>query len=402
MTYALPVKVDSAGNVTTYPNATFTNAKDDGFCSGGSCGTTNLNTSFRAYRTYGNNYSAPYIHTNNDDTAQQAYYYNYTTGTPPASCASNNKYTKVQVATNSAEAQNFANWYSYYRKRMLMAKSATGAAFVNLDDKYRIGYTVLSETGVPTNGNTFLPISKFNPTQKKSWFDNLYTAGCPSGTCSTPTRGALTKAGRYYAGQFVSGSVPDPIQYSCQQNFTVLVTDGYWNTGDETSCSSSSKYGACRMTGNNSVGDQDGGNGIARPYLDGIGVSNSLADIAYYYWATDLRPNSGDMGGTTDEGTNIDVSIDNVTPAGTDTATWQHMNTFTVGLGVPGVLNYADNYLQGGSSDYNAILQGHEELAGPARRATTIPRAFPRASTTSGMPPSTVAANTSASRRPPR
>ena len=68
VTYALPVKVDSAGNVTTYPNATFTNAKDDGFCSGGSCGTTNLNTSFRAYRTYGSNYSAPYIHTNNDDT----------------------------------------------------------------------------------------------------------------------------------------------------------------------------------------------------------------------------------------------------------------------------------------------------------------------------------------------
>jgi type IV pilus assembly protein PilY1 len=364
-TYSPPVKINSDGTSTTYAASSFTNAKDDGFCTGGSCTSTNLNTSFKAYKTYGSSYDAPYIHTNNDDTAQQAYYYNYTSGTPPTTCAANNKYAKVNVATNSAEAQNFANWYTYYRKRILMAKSATGSAFSTLDDKYRVGYTVLSETGVPTNGTTFLPISKFNATQKVAWFNDLYAAGCPSGICSTPTRGALAKAGRYYAGQFVSASVPDPIQYSCQQNFTVLVTDGYWNTGDETSCSSSSKYSACKMTGTSTVGDQDGQSGIARPYYDGLGVSNSLADVAYYYWATDLRPTTGDLGGTTDEGTNIDVSPDNVPPAGTDTATWQHMNTFTVGLGVPGVLNYSENYLQGGSSDYNAILQGTKNWPDP-------------------------------------
>ncbi len=89
-TYAAPVKINSDGTVTTFPNSTFTAAKNDGFSS--SSTTTNLNTSFRAYRNGGN--SSPYI-TVDDDDAQQAYYYNYTSGAAPSTCAANNKYTLV-------------------------------------------------------------------------------------------------------------------------------------------------------------------------------------------------------------------------------------------------------------------------------------------------------------------
>ncbi len=225
---------------------------------------------------------------------------------------------------------------------------------------------------MPTNGNTFLPIGKFNTTQKKTWTSTTCTRPAARRAAATPTRGALAKAGRYYAGQFVSSSVPDPIQYSCQQNFTVLVTDGYWNTDDESSsCSSGSKYSACKIS-SGSVGDQDGVSGVARPYFDGLGVSNSLADIAYYLLVhrPSLDP-PATLAALTEEGTNIDISTNNVPPAGTDTATWQHMNTFAVGLGVPGVLNYAENYLQGGSSDYNAILQGTKNWPDPKTSSGT-------------------------------
>ena len=40
--------------------------------------------------------------------------------------------------TTPAKLTNFANWYSYYRTRMQMMKTATGVAFSNLDDSYRV------------------------------------------------------------------------------------------------------------------------------------------------------------------------------------------------------------------------------------------------------------------------
>ena len=43
--------------------------------------------------------------------------------------------------------------------------------------------------------------------------------------------------GRHYAGKqdgINNGMTGDPVQYSCQQNFTIMTTDGYWNSQTET------------------------------------------------------------------------------------------------------------------------------------------------------------------------
>ena len=79
---------------------------------------------------------------------------------------------------------------------------------------------------------------------------------------------------------------------------------------------------------------------------NGVGGScNSLADVAQYYYKTDLRP----VGTTGFNG--VDVSARNKVPAssGSDTteldkATWQHMTTFTMGLGISGTVAYNPNY----------------------------------------------------------
>jgi Tfp pilus tip-associated adhesin PilY1 len=63
------------------------------------------------------------------------------------------------------------------------------------------------------------------------------------------------------------------------------------------------------------------------------GSSNSLADVAQYYYVTDLRP----------ELTN-DVRVKESTGAEGDRATHQHMTTFTLALGVSGTLNYSSTY----------------------------------------------------------
>ncbi|RYF74890.1 MAG: hypothetical protein EOO22_06080, partial [Comamonadaceae bacterium] len=72
------------------------------------------------------------------------------------------------------------------------------------------------------------------------------------------------------------------------------------------------------------------------------GSSNSLADVAQYYYVTDLRPSTG---------ADPDPWANNVAAVGTgiesDRAPWQHMTTFVLGLGVSGTLDYKTDYVNG-------------------------------------------------------
>jgi type IV pilus assembly protein PilY1 len=103
-------------------------------------------------------------------------------------------------AVNSSdqdERQNFANWYSYYSKRIYMMKSAAGRAFVGMTDSKRIGFVTINP-GSPVSSQEFRPIADFDTTAKEEWFNTLYSTTTAS---STPLRQALSRAGRYYAGQ---------------------------------------------------------------------------------------------------------------------------------------------------------------------------------------------------------
>src|SRR5262249_27269496 len=100
------------------------------------------------------------------------------------------------------------------------------------------------------------------------------------------------------------------------------------------------------------IGNQDNDkNTVPRPFYDGgySDAQNTLADVAYYYWKTDLRPpgTTGSLG--------TDVSNDNVHPTPSDPATWQHLNLFTIGLGANGILTYQSNYDTATSGDYYKI-----------------------------------------------
>ena len=213
ITYAPPKRADG----TSFPDLNFIAALDNGFNTGSTA--YNLSSNFQADRNLGSTGS---------DTAQTAYYYRYT-GVSPAipvdgTCYANTSYTKVTItaASPAAEKTNFANWYGYYRARMLTMKTAVGSAFSRLDDRYRIGFDRIGYTGTDTANAAFLNIGDFDATQKAAWFTKLYSAP-PSGL--TPLRSALSKVGRIYAGKLGT----DPVQYSCQQNFAFLSTDGFWN-----------------------------------------------------------------------------------------------------------------------------------------------------------------------------
>lgn len=306
--------------------------------------------------------------------ATSFYYATHNTDPNSTSCASNDSYTVVINSANiaapgvtngsAAALTNYANWYTYYRKRAFLAKAGIGEAFAALEEsKYRVGLFFINSIesnsdGRTNHANSDLAISSFSGTHRTNWFSRLYGARKDG---NTPLRAALSRMGQMYAGK-ISGW--DPVQYSCQRNYAILSTDGYWNTGAETS-----SYGPKKMDGSTDVGDQDGVSGVTRPELDASKAQNTLADVAYYYYHTDLRPGAA-AGGACNASDANDLCRNNVTPTGTDpeeddTAQHQHMTTFTVGLGVNGSLTYKDGYRSSTSGDYYDIKQTTKDWPNP-------------------------------------
>lgn len=175
----------------------------------------------------------------------------FTPATPvTGTCYPDANYTRVNLTSTSTEAQNFANWYSYYRTRMQTMKSAVGRAFKNIDSTYRVGFATINSIDNATP--LVVPISDFDATQRATWYSNFY-AIVPNN--STPLRVALANAGRMYAHKLTGAA--DPMQYSCQQNFTIMTTDGMWNEA----------INPKQIDGVTDIGNQD--NTAPRPMYDG-------------------------------------------------------------------------------------------------------------------------------------
>lgn len=239
--------------------------------------------------------------------------------------------------TYEEELRNFANWFAWYRTRMQAMKTSVSRAFVTLDSTYRVGFRSLNN-----NGSVNLKIDNFEAgslQHKDKWYQSLFKAK-PNG--GTPLRKALADVGRIYAGKLDSGN--DPVQYSCQQNFALLTSDGYWNSSAGTNI------------GGGAIGNQDG-SGTPRPYYEGpTASSDSLADVAKYYYETDLR--TLELSNCSRSGSDEDLCKNNVFTSGDDNNSKQHMTTFTLGLGVDGELRYRSDYKTATTGDYWNILNG--------------------------------------------
>lgn len=242
--------------------------------------------------------------------------------------------------TYSEEMTNFANWYAYYRTRMQMMQSSVGLAFRDVGEDFRVGFmTIKPAASTSVNFNTF------NTAHKSAWFKKLYSI---TGGSGTPLREALGKAGRIYAKkETISGAFSDPIEYECQQNFTLLTTDGFWNGN------AGVKVDGSAMT------NQDN-KPLERPKFEGPETStDSLADTAKYYRDTDLRdPAWGNH--LNDSGQDVSRS-----PAPSDAYKKQTMVTLTLGLGVDGTLAYTTDYKTATSGDFREIVTGSKDWPKP-------------------------------------
>ena len=292
--YPVPVNADSS----EYPQQNFLAALYDGFQPGSI--SINLSNAFMAWRS---DSTTPPVPSGAGDISyridcangaggckttdaglpnlpESAYYFIYAGNKPDrlgdgsdedhcrdtvydSSTTGRSNWRKVIVSQSSGpagidETKNFANWFSYHRTRLLTMKTAVGRAFSQLDGNYRVGYSTISEADVNDSSINFLRIDEFAGEHRTNFYKKLYAAR-PTG--GTPLRAALAKAGRLYAGRLLTGS-HDPLQYACQQNTTILSTDGYWTSQDEFG-----SYAAKQIDGNTDVGNPDAK--LPRPMFDG-------------------------------------------------------------------------------------------------------------------------------------
>ncbi len=146
-------------------------------------------------------------------------------------CANAASVSPPPYCTYAEEIQNFANWFSYYSNRLNMMKTASGQAFLAIDNRYRVGFITINPNQ-PVTSNKYLPLATFDAGQKSSFYSLLYSQTTNG---STPLRQALARIGRHYANVTTginAGMPQDPMQFSCQQNFALLTSDGYWNDSD--------------------------------------------------------------------------------------------------------------------------------------------------------------------------
>ncbi|MHB8785498.1 MAG: pilus assembly protein [Thauera sp.] len=214
--------------------------------------------------------------------------------------------------SQTEELQNFANWFSYYRSRVLAARGGTGEAFVGLDPTYRVGYSVISRTG--STGTSFPLIGTtggFAGTPKQTWYEHLYSGQGADFRSGTPLRKALENAGTYYETADPWGAV------SCRASVTMLMTDGVWNSAAQSSTyRNADNEPGDTITG--LIGDKQASFSYSpvNPFADA--TADTLADVALGFWKKDLQSNLKN----------------NVPPTNNNPAFWQHMITMTVGLGV--------------------------------------------------------------------
>jgi len=196
-----------------------------------------------------------------------------------------------------SELQNFANWFTYYRKRRLMLAAGMGDAVS----------AVKGLRGGAVYFNNLQPVTMYDfsatadSANARALLGSLYAN---PGSGGTPTRETLKHIGDQYA---TNSSI---IQYGCQRNAAFILTDGFANPNTVTVPA----YDPSTWVG-------------TRPYT--TIYASSLADLASAYFTTNPRPD-------------LTTGLLSVDPSDTSPSADKnpnlHVNTFGVTLGLTGTI----------------------------------------------------------------
>jgi type IV pilus assembly protein PilY1 len=218
-----------------------------------------------------------------------------------------------------SDRQNFANWFTYSRRREFVAKAAIARVMTDPDlTDVRMGILGINKKVIVPLKPVRAVISGEFKDETDELVENLYAYVSRGGT---PLKLGLQRVGTYYQNndgdlEGVKGDPPYPADGgACQQSFTLVVTDGYYTDQSRTF------KGNTDGSSSDPYGEWGGG---SKPYSDNF--KDTLADTALYFYAQDLQP-----------------KLDDLVPTNKwDRAPHQHMVTFAVAFGVTGTLNPED------------------------------------------------------------
>lgn len=302
------------------------------------------------------------------------------------------------ACTWAEEAQNFANWFTYYRTRLFSAIATSAEALSNLRngrDQIRLGYGSINY--FPGGTNPFNPTGNSLPTtmtidgqtsvghlvrgvrpfreelpppvpgsnsRRQEVFDWLFSLRA---TGATPNREALDAIGRYFSrsddqgpwitpnGKLRSGGTTvtgrwssdegATEQISCRRSYAIMVTDGEWTN---------------RPSGQPLVENRSGTalNALTTTAPQVTQLNSNTADFVPY--SPTLMPQFGGGNGNTQTGTLTDIAllywsrdlrtdlrnnVQVVTPSAVnrqgDPAFWQHMQPYLIGYGISASMDTA-------------------------------------------------------------
>ncbi len=196
---------------------------------------------------------------------------------------------EIRVNEYDRARQNFANWFTYHRRRDYVAMSAIAGVIKNLKG-VRVG--ILS-----INGTIIVPLKPVGVWEEGIYYDETTALLQELYACNfrgdTPLREALYDVGNYYRshsktlshfrGNSVAGEhppyLPEAEGGACQQSYTIIVTDGYYS------------YEVEDLKVDNADGDHKS------PYDDGCyadSLPETMADVAMYFYENDLSPDLED------------------------------------------------------------------------------------------------------------
>jgi type IV pilus assembly protein PilY1 len=275
--------------------------------------------------------------------------YNSSTGIGRNDCTNNGDGTAT--CDYAQEIQNFANWFSYYRKRDLLAKASFSKVIEPLTSA-RVGYATINN-----NASNSVKVASMNASAtsgaKRILLDNIFAAQPDN---STPLRSALDKTGKYFecvandifgsSASSAPGSADCPVLAApagqCQANYTIVISDGYWNTAVDPGVGNT----------DSGSGDFDGG-AFADTY------SNTLADVAMHYYERDLHTLDNEVPTSTRDIAGYSGSTDPFTTM------HQHMSLYGVGFGITGTLS-------AGPSDMSAGFSWPDPTAGDLQKVDDL------------------------------
>ncbi|MDG2518903.1 pilus assembly protein [Lysobacter soli] len=211
----------------------------------------------------------------------------------------------------TATMQNFANWFTFYgnRNRAMVAGLTRSLKEV---ENLRVGYFTINSTYANLKMREMS-----NLDEKKDLYRDVVKL---TANGSTPNRKAVAHIGNQFNNN------PNIIENACQKNAGMLFTDGYSNQGGPTN--------ALKPDGKDgdAYGNADGSMGA--PFNDAH--SNTLADIAAYFYNTRLRATTLAAGKVpTSNPTLCEGTGDK---RGLDCNTNLHMNFYGITLGAKGKL----------------------------------------------------------------